>query len=148
MRDIYNLLYRAVHDAPSGASPKQLADALGVKRNTLIKRVNADYPERSFYVEDIPALTAITGDDAPLHFLCEKSGGVFLRTPQVESAKIPVHVACMDAVNRFGELMSECSAALADGRITHEESDQLADAGYKAVHEILRLLKTAERNVR
>lgn len=148
MRDIYNLLYKAVHHAPSGASPKQLADALGVVPNTLIKRVNADYPERSFYVEDIPALTDITGDDAPLHFLCEKSGGVFLRIPQVEPSKVPVHVACMDAVNRFGELMSECSAALADGRITPAESDQLADFGYRAVHEILRLLKTAERNAR
>ena len=148
MREIYSILYKATHKAPSGASSEQIADAIGTSQNFLNQRVNPDYPLRHFYIEDIPAFVAVTGDDTPLHFLCEQCGGEFLRMPKVEAKGVPVHVACMDSGRQFGELMTECSQALADGRITLEESDQLAHAGYEAIHEILRLLKTAEREAK
>lgn len=148
MREIYSLLHKAAHKAPSGVSIEQLAEALGVSKPTMNMRLHPDYPERGFRIEDMPTFVRMTGDDAPLHFLCEKCGGEFVRMPEVKVRGIPVHMACMDAVEEFGRLMTECSAALADGRVSAEESDRLAAAGYKAIHEILRLLKTAANNVR
>lgn len=147
MRELYDIIYKATHKAPNGACPKQIASDLGIAVNTLIRRVNIDYPDRPFRVEDLPALVNSTGDDTPLHFICEKSGGVFLRLPKAEG-RVPVHVACMDSIDRFGKLMTECSEALADGRVTLDEADKLADAGYMAIHEIYRLLKTAEQVAR
>ena len=148
MREMYQILHTALHKAPSGLSVEQVADVLGVSPTTLNIRVHPDYTTRHFHIEDMPAFVQSTGDDTPLHFLCEQCGGEFLRMPKVEAKAIPVHVACMDSVRQFGELMTECAQALADGRITLEESDQLAHAGYEAIHEILRLLKTAEREAK
>lgn len=148
MRELYSLLYEAAHKAPSGLSTKYLADKLGISLNTLNIRLNPEYDNRHFPVEDLHHLCVLTRDYRPLNFICEQAGGVFIKLPEVQNKKIAVHIQCMDAVQRFGQLMDRCSNALADGIITREEADELSSAGYQAICGIMMLMQEANRTAR
>lgn len=140
---IYDLLYQAAHKAPTGVSPKQLAEDFGISLNAFNKRINPEYEDRKFPVEDLAQLCATTGDFSPLHFICAKAGGVFIRLPHVENNGMAVHLQCMDAVKNFGSLMEDCSEALADGVISKKEADEIDESGYHALCAIMLLLKEA-----
>ena len=140
---IYALLYQASHKAPSGISPKQLAEDFGISLNAFNKRINPEYEDRKFPVEDLAQLCAKTGDFSPLHFICSEAGGVFIRLPKMESRGMAVHLQCMDAVKNFGSLMEDCSEALADGMISKKEADEIDESGYHALCAIMLLLKEA-----
>ena len=139
MRDIYRLLHRAAHNAPSGISVKQLADEFGIHTNTLNQRLQPEN-DRMFPVEHLGPICLATGDYAPLKYACEQAKSVCITLPEAVGTPYPVHRQCMEAVRRFGFLMEECADALEDGRITVEESDRLHDAGYEAMRSIVLLL--------
>ena len=145
---IYELLYQAAHKAPTGVSPKQLAEDFGVSLNAFNKRINPEYEDRKFPVEDLAQLCVTTGDFSPLHFICSKAGGVFIRLPQVNNRGIAIHLQCMDAVKNFGSLMEDCSEALADGIISKKEAEELDESGYHALCAIMLLLKEAHHAAR
>lgn len=147
-REIYRLLHKAVLKAPSGLSSEQIAERLGKNTNSLLYEVNPTYVSRKFGVEHLSELVNATQDFTPIHFILRQCGAVCLRLPEVRESGHPVHEQCMDSVARFGELMGRCSAMLADGLITHEESAQLADAGYEAIRSILQLLQKTHKEAR
>lgn len=143
MKGIYPLLHRAVHKAPSGASTEQIAEALHKNPASLAQEVSPDYPNRKFGVEHLAPLIMATGDYAPLDYLARESGCVLMRMPEAKRSGHPVHVQCMDSVQKFGELMTSCSDALKDGKITSDEADALDESGYEAIRGILMLLQEA-----
>lgn len=148
MREIYEILYKAAHKAPNGISPKVLSDEFGISLNTFNKRINPEYEDRKFPIEDISKFCLLTGDYTPINFICEKAGGAFIKFPSVSDNKLAVHIQCMESVKKFGNLMEKCSDALSDGVITKDESDELDDSGYHAICSIMLLLKEAHRNAR
>lgn len=147
MRDIYRLLYRAAHRAPSGVTIKELAGEFGIHTNTLNQRLQPEN-DRMFPVEHLGPLCLATGDYSPLKFACEQAKSVCIPLPAVTVEPYAVHRQCMDAVSRFGALMEECASALADNRITVEEADRLHDAGYEALRSIVLLLNKAKREAK
>ncbi len=144
MRDIYRLLYKAAHRAPSGTNIKELAELFGVHTNTLNQRLQPEN-DRMFPVEHLGPLCLATGDYAPLKFACEQAKSVCIPLPEAIAQPYAIHRQCMDAVSRFGALMEECASALEDGRVSAEESDKLHDVGYEALRSIVLLLNKAKK---
>lgn len=145
---VYGALYKAVHKAPSGLSSEQIADALGKSLSSLTYEVNPLYPSRKFGVESLAPLMLAAQDFTALHLIAAECGHAAVPLPKVSQNHRAVHEECLKSVGAFGELMEQCSRALEDGRITQEESDQLADAGYNALRGILSLLQTVQRTAR
>lgn len=144
MRDIYRLLHRAAHRAPSGTNIKALAELFDISTNTLNQRLQPEN-DRMFPVEHLGPLCLATGDYTPLKFACEQAKCVCIPLPDAVATPYAVHRQCMEAVGRFGTLMEECADALKDGRVTAEEADKLHDVGYEALRSIVLLLNKAKK---
>lgn len=147
-REIYNAIHKAVHKAPSGLSCEQIAEGLELNANTLAYQANPLYPERKFGVEYLARLMVLTQDFTPLHIMARECGHAALRLPATDRAPLAVHTECMKSVQAFGELMAQCSKALEDGRISHEEADRLVDSGHAALRGILTLLQSVQKEAR
>ena len=140
-RDIYKAIHVCVHKAKSGLSCEQIADALAYQANPL-------YPERRFGVEYVARLMTLSQDFTPLHMMAQECGHAAIRLPATDRAPHAVHSECMKSVQVFGELMAQCSQALEDGRISHEEADRLVDSGHAALRGILTLLQSIQKEAR
>lgn len=147
-RDIYKAIHVCVHKAKSGLSCEQIADELELNANTLAYQANPLYPSRKFGVEYLAKLMTLSGDFTPLALIAQDCGHAAIRLPSTDRAPRAVHSECMQSVRVFGELMAECSRALEDGRISHEEADRLVDSGHAALRGILTLLQSIQKEAR
>lgn len=147
-RNIYKALHKAVHKASSGLSCEQIADGLDMNPNTLTYAVSPLYPQRKFGVEHLASLMTLAQDFTPLHIIAQDCGHAAIRLPATDRAPHAVHSECMQSVQAFGELMAQCSRALEDGQISHEEADKLVDSGHAALRGILTLLQSIQKEAR
>jgi len=122
---------------------KAVAAELGVNGDVFGNELNPFNDRNKLGADMVYPIVKVTDDDAPIHFLAQRRGGVFIRLPQ-GNPNSPVDQASLKAVKEFGELMAEFGAALMDGAISRDELRRIHHEGYEAVESIMSLLRQVE----
>jgi hypothetical protein len=113
---IYHLVHRSADPA------KALADRLGCRYADLLAWADV-MQQRSLPSRLLVPLTLATGNTAVLRYLAEACGCVLVELPHdVTGTQADVMQAAARVTAEFGDVMTATGAALADGRITHEEA--------------------------
>lgn len=137
-------LYRAAHNFPPGMAA--LASALGIAESSLQNKVSITNPGAHCSPEEMARIMDITGDHGGLHALNARLGYVALALPQLSHAADDSAVQLMTAtIKEFGELMSEASTDLANGRVSDNELARITKEGVEAIASIQQLLAFAQQ---
>jgi len=137
-----DLLHRLVLRAPSGKPAKAVAEEVGKPYHVLMQELNPDVASHKLGAELLIPLMAVTGSDAPLHYLARARGGVFIRLPEAAAPGTrPLQEKAMRACKEFGELMGELGERLGDGVICAKDRRALAVCGQEAVTALMALLR-------
>jgi hypothetical protein len=142
-RSLVDLLYEVAHRAPSGKSFTQIAELMNKPYSTLASELNAGIDTHKFGVGDLLLLMELAESDAPVDFLAQKRGGVFVKMPRIK-AKGPIDQASIKAVKEFGELMAAYGQALEDGKLKSHERKEVLKEGYEAIEAVMALLRHVE----
>jgi hypothetical protein len=73
-------------------------------------------------LDRIEAVVRVTGDRAPVQWLCERAGGFFIQNPDSRPHPYQLVPAMNEVVQEFADLLGAMSAAAADHEITPEEA--------------------------
>jgi regulatory protein CII len=110
-------------------NPKQIAAELGLSVSLIYKW--AEPPEESGSgtanpLDRIEALLRCTDDPRLMQWLCEKSGGFFIKNPKAGGLK-PGHLvpATNQIVQEFADMLSAIAIAAADSHITKSEAKNI-----------------------
>lgn len=142
-RSLVELLYDIAHRAPSGKSFGQIAELMNKPYSTLASELNSAVETHKFGAGDLLLLMELADSDAPVDFLAQKRGGVFVKLPRV-TANGPMDKASIKAVKEFGELMGAYGQALEDGKLTLRERKAILKEGYEAIEAVMALLRHVE----
>lgn len=85
---------------------------------------------------------------APVQYLAERFGLIVIPVPEVEPDVGKVSVELLKAIEEFGDLAREASAALRDGRITYAEFDRINREAWELIRQVAVFLQKAEMAVR
>ncbi len=111
-------------------SAKQIAAEMNLSLSLIYKwaeKPDPDAPSASFSPLDrIDQLLQATKDLAILHWLCQRSGGFFVRNPRLTNAN-PEYLmpATNEVIQEFADLLAVVAAASADNQITADEAKQI-----------------------
>lgn len=133
------ILHQIALRAPSGIDARSIADLVHVNYQTMMSELSGQ-PGHKCGVERLLPLMAVSGSDAPMHFLARELGGVFIRLPQAGEGVGPVQQQCMVTCKEFGDLISACGEALASGSLEPDEVARINREGHEAVTAIMALL--------
>lgn len=142
MESLVSILHRAVKEAPSGLTAKQIAAAVGRDYQTLMSELSRQ-PNHKLGANLVLPLMKLTGSMEGLKYLAAGMNAVCVVMPSQEGNH-PVHRQCLSTVDEFGQLMRTMAQALEDGTITRTERDEIASSGYDALAAIVSLLKSVE----
>ena len=142
MESLVSILHRAVKEAPSGLTAKQIAAAVGRDYQTLMSELSRQ-PNHKLGANLVLPLMKLTGSMEGLKYLAAGMNAVCVVMPSQEGNH-PVHRQCLSTVDEFGQLMRSMAQALEDGTITRTERDEIASSGYDALAAIVSLLKSVE----
>jgi hypothetical protein len=124
MSQLQAAVFDLIHDYPGGTYAA--AQRLGKAETTI--RHEAKPPPGGFAkagLLDVNKLMHSSNDLRVLYALCEEHGGVFIPMPQVDpiaGEDVRSAMARLGGLAKeFGDVMTECSAALADGRVSDNE---------------------------
>ena len=94
---------------------KELAGKLGMSKENLYKWFDGSQKNPRDRLE---VILDNSDSSAILNYLCQKSGGYFMKAP-----KVNIHSAsiCSDACKEFGELLTALSVSLEDGKVDKHE---------------------------
>lgn len=73
-------------------------------------------------LDRLETLVRLTGDPTPIQWLCERSGGFFMRNPDSGAHNLALIPATNRIVQEFADLLGEIARASADHAITPEEA--------------------------
>jgi transposase-like protein len=108
---------------------KEVAAKLGVSSSLVYKWASGeDYKGEGATnpLDRVQQLYEITRDDRLIQWLCQKSGGVFVRNPPTKCVKgFEVVPATQEIVQRFADVLSAISKAASDAHISTQEADQI-----------------------
>jgi len=129
--------HQVIKEACEKCSPKEVAADLGVSLSLVYKwsQPNTDLGSGSRNPLDrVASLMESTCDPGIIQWLCEKSGGYYVRNPESQCQDgFEVMPATTEIVQKFGSLLGEISRAAEDDSITNDES--------KAIRKIWEALK-------
>ena len=118
--------HEVIKQACENTSPKEVASELGVSLSLVYKwaQPNTELGSGSRNPLDrVLELLRITRDPQIIEWLCERSGGYFVRNPESSCEKgYEVMPATTQIVEQFGALLAEISKAAQDNSITDDES--------------------------
>lgn len=121
--------HEIIKNACEQTSPKEVASELGVSLSLVYKwaQPNTDLGSGSRNPLDrVLELLRITKDPRIVEWLCEQSGGYFVRNPESSCEQgYEVMPATTQIVEQFGALLAEISRAAQDNSITDEESEKI-----------------------
>ncbi|MEM9280820.1 MAG: phage regulatory CII family protein [Verrucomicrobiota bacterium] len=113
----------------SNTSPKEIASELGVSLSLVYKWAQPNTETGSGSrnpLDRIAALIALTKDPAIAEWLCQRSGGYFVRNPKSScDGNYEVVPATHTIVQQFAGLLDVVSRAAQDNTITPEESAEI-----------------------
>jgi len=108
---------------------KEVAAQLGISSSLVYKWASGeDYKGEGATnpLDRVQKLFEITRDEQLIHWLCQKSGGVFVRNPPTKRVKgFEVVPATQDIVMRFADVLAAISKAAGDSHISPEEADHI-----------------------
>lgn len=123
----HEVLKRAFDQSPAG--PKEIASAMGVSLSLVYKwaQPNTDTGSGSRNPLDrVSELMELTRDPALVEWLCEQSGGYYVRNPKSSCEKgYEVVPATHEIVQQFAGLLAVISQAAIDNTITPDESAEI-----------------------
>jgi hypothetical protein len=129
----------------------QIADRTGIPFSTLrtwtVDPDDASGAYRSMPARAVPPVTNATHNFVLLDALEAACGRVALVMPPIEQAPKDLLVEMAAAIQDFGVLATDTSAAIADQRITLDEVGKIETDGYQAIQHILRLMSSARAAV-
>lgn len=131
-------LYRAAHNFPHGMA--NLAGFLGVSEHSLQHKVSPTYPTAHCSPEEVVRICEVTGDLGPLQAMASRLGQMVMPIPTAAGVDGDLAHKLADTCKEFGELISEISGDLADGKVTPNELARIErEAGQLigAVHMLL-----------
>ena len=146
-RTMKQCLYDTIHHHPK-LSIESIAEQLDMAPSYLYRAALPDMDmdgEKAsgvrFPLKQIVPLIRITQDYQVLDHIEFTLGRVAVPLPPAEKKPVAeVNAAALNAVVKFGELIKEIQASLADGKITDEEQEDIDKEGRKAIQAIVVLL--------
>ena len=119
--------HRTVHSFPGGV--EALAPRVGMQAGVLRNKANPTSPYNKPMLDDVDLVMGITGDHSVLHALAANHGYVCVRMENdvapSDMAVLEIMAKCWSANGDFGTSVNN---ALADGRITIKEIEQIREA--------------------
>ncbi|MEM8955481.1 MAG: phage regulatory CII family protein [Verrucomicrobiota bacterium] len=122
--------HEVIKQAIDKVGPKEVAAQLALSLSLIYKW--AQPPEEGKGsgsrnpLDRIHELVEITGDTDLIQWLCQQSGGFFVRNPKSFCEDgFEVVPATNEIVQQFADLLSEITQAALDNSITEEESDSI-----------------------
>ena len=111
-------------------SPKQVSATLGLSLSMIYKWAEPGDPAAGSGstnpLDRIDALIQCTKDSRLVQWLCQRSGGFFIRNPKISSSHphylIP---ATNEIVQEFADLLAVVADAAHDNQVTQKESEQI-----------------------
>jgi len=108
-------------------SAKQVAGELGLSLSLVYKWAEppSEGSGASNPLDRIDSIIKLTGDATMAQWVCERSGGFFIRNPEPKAHPYELIPATNNIVQEFADLLSVISTAVADGKISSEESSRI-----------------------
>ncbi len=131
-------LYRTAHGYREGMGT--LAGFLGISEHSLQHKVSPTYPSAHCSPEEVVRICEVTGDLGPLQAMASRLGQMVMPVPAASGVDGDLAHKLADTCKHFGEMISEISGDLADGRVTANELRRIeCEAGQLigAVHVLL-----------
>jgi len=85
---------------------------------------------------------------APIYYLAERFGQIVIPIPKTENTAAAASGELLKTVQEFGELASEASKALQDGKITWQEHDRINREAWELIRQVALFLRIVETSVR
>lgn len=143
--NITDALYRAAHNYPHGGIDA-LATRMGISPSSLAHKVKPSNAGAHCSPGEMAQICELTGDHGALHALAGRLGYVLLPVPQlVEGADSGFTQELVSTVREFGELITEVSSDLEDGRVTDTELRRIEGQAAGALSAIQKLVQLADR---
>lgn len=141
-KDVNDAVYRVVHEF----GVERLAARTGTAAGTIYNKALAtDSGHHKPTLADALIWSQITGDLRIAHAFCHTLGGVFI---EIDHLKRHSDDALLDLVLRteveHGDFARALQAALADGRISAQDYEDLHREAYEAISAFLELLSRLE----
>lgn len=99
---------------------------------------------KRLWAEEIPVLVRATGSHLVLDVIARACGGTFVPLPSSPSVLEADLRVASDAMHEFAQTIQAYSSAVADGRITRDEAEQVTREGHEAIAAILSLMQHAQ----
>ncbi|MFZ3286208.1 MAG: phage regulatory CII family protein [Telluria sp.] len=129
--NVQDAFYQTVHGAAGGC--ESLAVRLGMSSAILRNKANVHSVTNKPMLDDADRIMGITGDHSILHALAANHGYVCVRVPDdVDASDMAVLEMVTKVWTTNGEVGAEVNKALADGRITRREVEQVRAAVKRA----------------
>lgn len=129
--NVQDAFYQTVHGAAGGC--ESLAVRLGMSSAILRNKANVHSVTNKPMLDDADRIMGITGDHCILHALAANHGYVCVRVPDdVDASDMAVLEMVTKVWTTNGEVGAEVNKALADGRITWREVEQVRAAVKRA----------------
>lgn len=123
--------HEVLRQAFSKTSPKAVAADLGVSLSLVYKwaeKQSADGSGSRNPIDRLEKIIELSGDTKIVEWLCQKSGGYFVRNPESSCEKgYEVLPATNEIVGQFSGLLQRISAAAADHSISSEEASEIRE---------------------
>ena len=118
--------HEVIKQALEKSNPKEIATALGVSLSLVYKWAQEDEGTGSGTanpLDRIAQLFDLTKDDHLIQWLCQRSGGFFVRNPPSTCKKgFEVMPATQEIVQQFADLLGSISTAASDNAISDKEA--------------------------
>ena len=109
-------------------SAKQIAGDLGLSLSLVYKWAEppSEGSGATNPLDRIDSIIKLTGDGTLAQWVCERSGGFFIRNPEPKSHPYELIPATNNIVQEFADLLGVISTSVADAKITPEEAERLS----------------------
>ena len=134
-------LYRSAHGYPQGMAV--LAGFLGISEHSLQHKVSPTYPGAHCSPEEVVRICEVTGDLGPLLAMASRLGQMVMPIPAATAVEGDLARKLADTCREFGELISEISGDLADGRVTPNEMQRIEREAGELIGKVHMLLAHA-----
>ncbi|KIP87478.1 hypothetical protein SN15_01955 [Stenotrophomonas maltophilia] len=122
--NVTDAAYDTVHEYPGGSEP--LAQRMGMSSATLRGKVKPNNDRNLLSLQEADALMGKTGDYRILHAMAAEHGFVVQRVDAPKSGNLIG--ALLSAASAKGELSQLIADALADGKVSANEADDIGRA--------------------
>jgi len=128
----------------SDLEPTEIAARVGKRVGYLLDASNPDREDTKFQAELLIAVMHVTGNLAPLEYLCRAFGGVFVPVPAGPASDEALLCAFAKVVAEVGEDGAALTAKLADGCVLADGRAKLMKEINETVAELVRFRALVE----